>query len=165
MTGNDCASLDVLVVEDRPDTAWSTAAVLALYGHRVTVAGSGAAALNLAAADPDVVLLDLGLPGMGGWEVARRLRGRAGGRPPLIVAITGYGTDADRRRSAEAGIDLHLVKPVDPAVLAGVLARFARVVGGRRPEGGQRPLGPGHFVVQHGQPAGPPVSHQPQLVS
>ena len=62
---------------------------------------------------PDVILLDIGMPGMSGYEVARRLRERASGPHPLIVAITGWGTPDERERAAQAGFDLHLVKPVD----------------------------------------------------
>src|SRR4051812_818236 len=116
--------LSVLVVEDLDDTAKSLAELLTLAGHAVRVALSGPEALRAAAdATPDVVLLDIGLPGMDGWEVAQRLRGRASGKQPLVVAVTGYGTADDRWRSADAGIDLHLVKPVDPVALTRLLAR------------------------------------------
>src|SRR5262249_8440416 len=101
-------ALFVLVVEDLEDGAQSTAELLRLCGHLVRVTYRGADALRAAAEEvPDVVLLDIGLPGMDGWEVARRLRDQADGRQPFIVAVTGYGTTADRWRSADAGIDLH----------------------------------------------------------
>jgi CheY-like chemotaxis protein len=121
----------ILVVEDNEDGAESTAALLQLHGHRVLVACDGAAAVSLAAdAPPDVALLDICLPGLNGWEVARWLREQTAGtgRRPLLIAVTGVGSDADRRRSAEAGIDLHLLKPVDPAALIGLLDRFRRVL-------------------------------------
>jgi CheY-like chemotaxis protein len=116
--------LSVLVVDDYPDAAESLAALLRLYGHRVTVALTAREAL--AAADrnpPDVALLDIRLPDMDGWQVGRWLRERASGRgrAPLLVAVTGCGQQEDFRRSAEAGIDLHLVKPVDPVELVQVL--------------------------------------------
>src|SRR4051794_458459 len=105
-------ALSVLVVEDQPDAAQSLAELLTLHGHCVSVALSGADALrSVEVRTPDVVLLDIGLPGMDGWAVARRLRAQARGKQPVVVAVTGYGAEADRWRSADAGIDLHLVKP------------------------------------------------------
>ena len=122
-------SLSVLVVDAHEDGAASLAEILRLYGYDVRVAGTARAALRAAAeAPPDVVLLEPRLPDLDGWELARRVRVLAGGKPPLVVAISGSGRPEDRRRSAEAGVHLHLVKPADPAVLRGVLARFARVV-------------------------------------
>ena len=114
--------LCVLVVEDLEDGAQSTADLLTLCGHRVRVAYCGADALRAAAEEmPDVVLLDIGLPDMDGWQVAERLRDRAAGKQPFVVAVTGYGTDGDRWKSADAGIDQHLVKPADPAALTAML--------------------------------------------
>ncbi len=121
--------LRVLVVEDHEDTATSTALVLRLYGHDVQVASDGQMALQLMDAHaPDVVLLDLGLPKMDGWEVAKQIRSQATYKRPLLVAVSGYGREADRLRSAEAGIDLHLVKPIDPDQLKNLLERFQTVV-------------------------------------
>jgi two-component system CheB/CheR fusion protein len=120
--------LRVLVFEDDADTASTYRALLQLQGMAVRTAPDGPSAL---AADkdfhPDVVLLDIALPGLNGWKVARQLRDEDD-RPVFIVAVTGFGPDADRRRSAEAGIDLHLVKPVAPERLVGLLERFGRVV-------------------------------------
>jgi CheY-like chemotaxis protein len=117
--------LQVLVVEDEPDTAASTALLLRLYGHRVQVAHDGPAALRAAqSSPPEVVLLDLGLPGMDGWQVAQRLQEQAAWKKPLLIAVTGYGRRADRLRSQQAGIHLHLVKPVDPDFLRRLLQRF-----------------------------------------
>ena len=100
------------------------ATLLDLLGYQVRVCHDGVAALDAAREfDPDVCLLDIGLPrGMDGYEVARRLR--SGGRAGLfLAALTGYGQDEDRRRSAEAGFQAHLVKPVDPKVLTELLGR------------------------------------------
>ena len=124
--------LSVLVVEDCPDTAWSTVELLRLAGHDAVAAGTGPAALELCdGCPPDVALVDLGLPGMDGCEVARRLRARAdrARKRPLLVAVTGYGTDGDREKTAAAGFDLHLTKPADPDHLLRLLDRFARVLG------------------------------------
>ncbi|HYO67499.1 MAG TPA: response regulator [Archangium sp.] len=88
--------------------------MLELDGHRVTVVHDGVAALErLGAEDPEVVFLDIGLPGMDGYEVARRIRERSSGAGPRLVAVTGYGQASDRQRAREAGFDAHLVKPVE----------------------------------------------------
>lgn len=123
--------LSVLVVDDLPDAARMTAAVLSLHGYVVRTAGCGEAALRAVAADPpDVVLLDINLPDISGWEVVRRLRDRAvDGKQPVVIAVTGYGQDRDRLASTLAGIDQHLVKPVDPTVLLAQLERFCRILG------------------------------------
>ncbi|MBP3955681.1 response regulator [Gemmata sp. G18] len=126
------APLSVLVVEDLQDVAESVADLLTMSGHTVRVASCGADALHVALAEPpDVVLLDIGLPGMSGWEVARRLRTQSNGKQPVVVAVTGHGTDDDRLRSADAGIDLHLVKPADPATLTALLSRVHRLMASR----------------------------------
>jgi CheY-like chemotaxis protein len=125
------AGLRILVVEDHADTAASLALLLRREGHEVQVAPEGPAAVGaVQVAPPDVVLLDIGLPGMSGWEVARWVTEQPAEKRPLLVAITGYGREEDRRRSEAAGIDLHLVKPVDPDQLLGLLRRFRRVAGG-----------------------------------
>jgi signal transduction histidine kinase len=112
----------VLVVEDNKDAATSLSVLLELMGHEVRVAYSGPEAIALAAEwPPEITISDIGLPGFDGFEVARRLRGQLG-RGPLIVALTGYGRDEDRRQSHEAGFDHHLVKPADPAVIQRMLA-------------------------------------------
>jgi two-component system CheB/CheR fusion protein len=125
------ASLRVLVVEDHADTAESTALFLRLHGHEVDVAPDGPAALRIAAQNPpDVALLDIGLPGgMDGWEVARRLQEQAAGKTPLLIAVTGYGQEEHHRRSEQAGIDLHLLKPFDPDALDQLLDRFKTIIG------------------------------------
>jgi CheY-like chemotaxis protein len=121
--------LSVLVVEDCPDTAASEVELLRLYGYDAVAAGTGPEALELAdGVPPDVALIDLRLPGMDGCEVARRLRDRCPRKRPLLIAVTGCGTDADRRKTAAAGFDLHLTKPADPDALVRVLDRFARLL-------------------------------------
>ncbi len=105
----------VLVVDDNRDAADSMAVFLELAGFDTQVELDGARALDRAAASaPDVVLLDIGLPGLDGYEVARRLRALPGGDRCLLIALTGYGQQDDRRRAHEAGFDVHLVKPADP---------------------------------------------------
>jgi two-component system, OmpR family, response regulator len=125
----DGAGLHILIVEDHPDCAESMAMLLRVYGHEVEVAPNGTAGLDKALFRmPDVVLLDLGLPGLNGYEVARRLSAIRPGRTPLLIAVTGFGQEEDRQRSAEAGVDLHLVKPVEPVTLRAILARFQRLL-------------------------------------
>jgi CheY-like chemotaxis protein len=119
--------LQILVAEDNPDCAFSLARLLQLCGHqRVQVVSDGASALTaVQTGGIDVVLLDLGLPVLNGWDVARRIRTMALPKRPLIVALTGYGRDEDRRRSADAGIDFHLLKPADPQTLLDLLQAIA----------------------------------------
>jgi signal transduction histidine kinase/DNA-binding response OmpR family regulator len=113
----------VLVVDDNHDAAESLAMVLRLNGHAVSVCHDGPTALSMALATrPEVVLLDIGLPEMDGYEVARRLRACPGPNGMLLIAVTGYGQEQDVRRSRAAGFDHHLVKPVDLGALAGLLA-------------------------------------------
>jgi CheY-like chemotaxis protein len=124
--------LRVLVVEDDAGLASDLAMLLGRCGHKVRVASDGAAALEATQASaPDVVLLDIGLPGMDGYQVARRVREEiapAMAKAPLLIAVTGRAGEADRRRSQEAGIDLHLVKPVDPHELLRLLERFQKII-------------------------------------
>src|SRR5262249_33966309 len=117
-------SVRVLVVDDNVDSAEMVCAALEQLGHRVAMAHDGAAAVDQATAfAPEVVLLDLGLPEIDGFEVARRLR-RSGSRAHL-VALTGYGLERDRAATREAGFDAHLVKPVDLATLQDAIAAAA----------------------------------------
>ena len=107
------------------------ALLLRLHGHQVAIARNGPAALELARNNkPDVVLLDLGLPLMNGFDVARQLSSTRPRKTPLLIAITGWGREEDRRNSREAGIDLHLLKPVDPAQLEIILKRFRSLIQG-----------------------------------
>ena len=115
----------VLVVDDNVTSAQSLAMVLKLEGHDVQVAHDGGRALEAVASfRPAVVLMDIGLPGLDGYEVARRLRGdpNLGAGIALLVAVTGYAEDEARRRSREAGFDHHLVKPVDPDSLLALVS-------------------------------------------
>jgi two-component system CheB/CheR fusion protein len=108
----------VLVVDDNEDAVDSLAALLRTWGHSVQVAHDGAAAIAVAeTARPDVVILDLGMPRMSGFEVARWLRRQPWGAGIRLLAVTGWGQEEDRRRSREAGFDTHLTKPVDPDLL------------------------------------------------
>jgi PAS domain S-box-containing protein len=112
----------ILVVDDNVDAALTLDLLLRSLGHESRVAHDGARALEIAREfRPEVILLDIGMPGMDGYEVARRLRGMNHGLTFRIVAVTGWGQEADRARAKEAGFDVHLVKPVDVAVLAKVL--------------------------------------------
>ena len=116
--------LRILVVDDNHDSADMVATLLKFTGHETFTANDGMAAVEAAATlDPDVIFLDIGLPGLNGYEAARRIRAQQGEkRRQLLVALTGWGQDEDRRRSEEAGFDAHLVKPVDEAVLRRILA-------------------------------------------
>jgi CheY-like chemotaxis protein len=121
----DPGSLRVLVVDDNIDAADSTAMLLSLDGFEAHSVHSAKEALDaFASLKPDVVLLDIGLPEMDGYDVARRLREMAPDESPTIVALTGYGQPADRDRAASAGFDEFLVKPVEPRVLNELLRSF-----------------------------------------
>ena len=114
--------LKVLVVDDNPDVAESTAILLRVAGCTVHVARDGKTALAaLDTLQPDAVLLDIGLPGMDGYQVAARMRERPDFKRTLIVAISGYGQDEHQARSREVGVDHHLVKPIDPAAVMAIL--------------------------------------------
>jgi CheY-like chemotaxis protein len=111
-------------VDDVADSVESLAEMLALWGHEVRKAFTGPEALQEARSfRPDLVLLDIGMPGMDGFEVARLLRQDQGGEKIVLVALTGYAQDHDRGKSQEAGFDNHLVKPVDVDALRNLLAR------------------------------------------
>ncbi len=117
------ASRRVLVVDDNVDCADSMAELLAICGFEVAIARDGHSALELARGfEPDVILLDIGLPGVDGYEVARRLLSMSGERKPLLVATSGYGQERDRERSRLAGFDYHLVKPIRHAELLSILS-------------------------------------------
>jgi two-component system, sensor histidine kinase len=112
----------VLLVEDADDVREALAELLALHGHQIAAASRGEEGVALALRqEPEVVLVDIGLPDLDGHEVGRRLRA-ALGPAPLLIAMTGYGREEDRQRALQAGFDLHLVKPVDPDELERVVA-------------------------------------------
>jgi CheY-like chemotaxis protein len=122
-TAAESSGRRVLAVDDNVDVVESLALLLGMQGHDVRTAHDGLNALEQAEAfRPEVIILDIGLPGMDGYEVARRLRERVASQGVLLVALTGYGRDEDRRRSLAAGFDRHLVKPVDPTDLRDLLA-------------------------------------------
>ncbi|HEY9419993.1 MAG TPA: response regulator [Thermoanaerobaculia bacterium] len=111
-------------MDDNMDTAESLALLLRLRGHEVETAQDGPAALKTAGTfHPEVVLLDIGLPGLDGYQVAGRLRRRRRTSKALLVALTGYGQEEDQRLAREAGFDHHLTKPVDPTIIYELLAR------------------------------------------
>ena len=113
----------ILVVDDHQDSTDSLALFLRLRGHEVRTAHDGPTALDeIERYLPEVVFLDLGLPGMSGYDVARRVRMRTDLGPLQLVALTGYGTDGDRQKTRDAGFDVHLAKPVDPRAVDALLA-------------------------------------------
>jgi len=113
----------ILVVDDNRDSAESLARLLQLMGHETAIAYDGLSAVDSAETfHPEVVLLDLGLPGLDGYEVARRIRAQQWGKDMTLIAATGWGQAEDRRRSREAGFDHHMVKPVDLHELEKVMA-------------------------------------------
>ena len=112
----------MLVVDDLKDSADSLAMILRMLGYEVRTAYDGLEAI--AAAEgfrPEVVLLDIGMPRLNGLEACRRIRERPWARDVLIVALTGWGQDDDRRRTSQAGFDAHLVKPADPEAIVKLL--------------------------------------------
>jgi CheY-like chemotaxis protein len=125
MSGQDASrglSRRVVVIEDNVDAAESLQLLLEIWGHQVEIVHDGPAGLeSVRGFEPDVVLCDIGLPGgMDGYEVARQLR--SAGSTARLVALTGYGQQEDQRLALDAGFDLHLTKPVEPAALQKLLA-------------------------------------------
>jgi two-component system, sensor histidine kinase len=114
----------VLLVDDHNDSRKMLGLMLTLAGHEVLDTGDGIEAIRLAAAErPDVAIVDISLPGIDGYEVARRLRADPGTRGIVLIALTGYGYAEDLRCAIEAGFDVHLVKPVEPARLTEAIAQ------------------------------------------
>jgi DNA-binding response OmpR family regulator len=115
----------VLVVDDNRDSADALAMVLQLEGFEVTVGYSGEEALRLAQqVQPRAVILDIGMPDLSGYEVARRLRAQPWGRDAFLLAMTGWGQAEDKQRARDAGFDRHLTKPLDPGELQRQLVAF-----------------------------------------
>jgi CheY-like chemotaxis protein len=116
----------VLIVEDNRDSARTLAILLELWGYSVALAYDGLSAIEVArGCHPDTILLDIGLPGIDGYEVARRLRRESGPRTPVLVALTAYGREEDRRRAFASGFNYHLVKPADLDALRSLLESSA----------------------------------------
>jgi PAS domain S-box-containing protein len=130
----------IVVADDNVDSAESLAALLTLAGHSVFVAHDGEAAVRLTRAlQPTVVILDLGMPVVDGYEAARQIRAASGGANPVLIALSGFGQAADRTRSGQAGFDVHLVKPVDPTEIESLLAQ---AIAGRSPARRLDPIQP-----------------------
>ena len=126
----------LLIVEDNTDAAESLMMLLELLGHRVRVVHDGVAALEAARANvPDVMLIDIGLPGIDGYEVARRIRREPGLERVVLVALTGYGREGDKKQALAAGFDYHLAKPVNPDTLRDLVARLGSAEAGRPQSG------------------------------
>jgi CheY-like chemotaxis protein len=117
--------LRILVVEDDRDTADSARMLLTLNGHLVEVVHDGDAAVeNIRRGWPEVVLLDIALPGMNGYAIARAVSAMQLNCPPFLIAVTGYAMEQDLRRCEEAGIGMHLAKPVEPERLLGLMRKI-----------------------------------------
>jgi PAS domain S-box-containing protein len=116
----------VLIADDNRDSAESLALVMGMWGYQVYLAHSGTAALELGARErPEAFILDIGMPGMSGYEVARSIRSQPGGSRVLLLAVTGWGQPEDVERARQAGFDEHMTKPVDPARVDALLAAYA----------------------------------------
>jgi CheY-like chemotaxis protein len=115
----------ILIVDDNRDAATSLGMLLELSGYKIETAYDGLGAIDAAARyQPHVVLLDIGLPGLDGYEVARRMRSEPWGTQVTLVAVTGWGQAEDRERAKDAGFDAHLLKPVDHDALVKLLAEI-----------------------------------------
>ena len=121
-TARDATLRRILVVDDNLDAAQSLAMLLQMDGHETALAHDGRRALEMAKSfNPEVILLDIGLPLLNGYEVARQVRGQPGGEAIKLIAVTGWGQDQDRQQALAAGFDYHLTKPLDPARLSSLL--------------------------------------------
>jgi len=135
----------IMVADDNRDAADTLAGMLKLFGHEVCIAYDGQEAVEMAERfQPDLALLDIGMPRLNGYDAARRIRSQPRGHEIRIVALTGWGQPEDKRRSQSAGFDEHLVKPVDPATLGRLLAgqkkKKGPTVGGKKPGPGEESL-------------------------
>ena len=121
--------MHVLVVDDQPDMADCVALLVETLGHRARAVYDGATAVAVSRSEkPDVMFVDIGMPDMSGYDVARHVRSNPELAKVRLVALTGYGRDEDRSRALEAGFDLHLTKPVSDTTLGDVLSEFAPAV-------------------------------------
>ena len=117
----------ILVVDDNQDSALSLAMMLSIMGHETRTALDGESAVTTAESFlPEIVLLDIGLPKLNGYEVAERIRKQPWGVSMFLIAVTGWGQDEDRQRSSEVGLNVHMVKPVEPAALERLFADLRR---------------------------------------
>jgi CheY-like chemotaxis protein len=125
LQGQDTDRIPVLIVDDNVDSAESLSRLLQMLGYRTRTGNDGLEAVQLAESfRPLVVLLDIGLPGLSGHDAARRIRAEPWGRDMLLIALSGWGQEDDRRKSREAGFDHHFVKPVDLEALTALLVRL-----------------------------------------
>ena len=116
----------ILVVDDNYDSALSLAMMLSIMGHDTRTAHDGESAVDTAESfQPEVILRDIGLPKLNGYEVAQRIREKPWGAAMYLIAVTGWGQDEDRQRSSEVGLNQHMVKPVEPSALEKLLASLA----------------------------------------
>jgi CheY-like chemotaxis protein len=123
--------LRVLVVDDYPDSAVSASMLLGLLGYDCRIARTGREALEVATQfDPEVILLDIGLPDLSGYEVVKEIRARHTEHPVYVAAVTGWGQSQDRVRALAAGFDQHVMKPTDAATLKAILQRATAALGG-----------------------------------
>ena len=114
----------ILVADDNCDAGETLAMLLRLDGHEVHVANDGLEAVEMfGRVQPEVVILDIGMPGLSGHEVARRIREMHSERPVILIAVTGWGQKADKDRAAASGFDHHFTKPVEPTVLSALLQK------------------------------------------
>ncbi len=114
----------ILIADDNADAAESLAMLLTLDGHAVTVVHDGHEAIAaFESVRPDVALLDIGMPGIDGYEIARQIRRSPHGSSVMLIAVTGWGQESDKTQALQAGFDRHFTKPVEPEVLTALLAR------------------------------------------
>jgi DNA-binding response OmpR family regulator len=118
----------ILIVDDNPEIVMSLSSLLGMSGNTMFAARDGEEAISMAEqVRPEIILLDLGLPKLDGYEVCRRIRQNAWGKEMVIVALTGWGHDEARMKTRQSGFDMHLVKPLDPETLFLVLASIGPV--------------------------------------
>jgi CheY-like chemotaxis protein len=121
------SKLGILVVDDNKDAVEMLTLLLETMGHAVHAAFDGRQAITAAAEhSPDLILLDIGLPELDGYEACRRIRAQGADRPPIIVAVTGWGLDQDKQRARDAGFDRHVTKPIDVAALRSLIDSLGR---------------------------------------